>query len=58
MPIAKKTVPIPAFPPNTQPNKTTVISIIDRTDAIGFPVTLCKPVISPSRGPGPKLAGR
>ena len=58
MPTAKNMVPIPAFPPNSQPNKTTVISIMDRTQAIGFPVTLCKPVMSPSLGPGPKLAGK
>ena len=56
MPTAKKIVPNPIIPPNHQPIVKTVISIMLRTQAIGKPVTLCRPVIKPSLAPGPKFA--
>ena len=58
IPSAKTTVPIPTFPPRNQPASTTVSSMTARRGATGAPVTLCRPVINPSRGPGPKLATR
>ena len=56
MPKAKSNVPIPTVPPKYHPIDTTEISKNALTDAIGKFVFLCKPVIRPSLGPGPKLA--
>ena len=53
---AKNNVPIPTVPPKYHPIETTKISKNALTDAIGKLVFLCKPVIRPSLGPGPKLA--
>ncbi len=56
MATAKTTVPTPTTPPSAQPIATTVTSSAVRTSQIGWPVRACRPVISPSRGPGPKCA--
>ena len=58
IPNAKIMVPKPITPPNHQPIVSTVSSILLRTHAIGNFVTLCSPVIKPSRAPGPKFAMR
>lgn len=58
IPNAKRRVPNPTVPPKIHPVLTIIISINVLTQAIGLPVSLCKPVINPSRGPGPKLAIR
>ena len=51
-------VPNPTTPPNIDPTITANTSIPFLTQAIGAPVTRCKPVIYPSLGPVPKLAVR
>ena len=56
IPKANNRVPIPTVPPRYQPIETTDISKKARTDAIGKLVFLCRPVINPSLGPGPKFA--
>ena len=58
IPIANSKVPSPTTPPKSQPINTTVSSIPLRTQAMGRLEMLCKPVIKPSLGPGPKLAMR
>ena len=55
---ANNKVPNPTVPPNIQPENTTVISIVLLTIDIGRFVTFVSPVISPSLGPGPRLALR
>ena len=40
MPKANIIVPNPTVPPNFHPKKTTITSIVDLTNAIGFPVIL------------------
>jgi hypothetical protein len=44
---------MPTTPPSSQPTATTVTSMRVRTSRIERPVTRERPVISPSRGPGP-----
>ena len=58
MPKAKSRVPTPTTPPKHHPTATTVSSMALRTHAMGRFVLLCKPVINPSLGPGPRLAIR
>ena len=58
MPKAKSSVPTPTTPPKHHPTATTVSSMALRTHAMGRFVLLCKPVINPSLGPGPRLAIR
>ncbi len=53
---AKARVPTPTLPPSHQPSSSTLPSIRLRTFQIGQPVRACRPVIRPSRGPGPSLA--
>ena len=55
IPKANNKVPTPTVPPKYQPILTTEISKDALTAAIGRFVTYCKPIISPSRGPAPKL---
>ena len=55
-PNANNKVPMPTVPPRYQPVITTVISRKALTKAIGKLVFFCRPVISPSLGPGPKFA--
>ena len=56
MASAKTTVPMPTVPPNSQPTSSTVSSMPVRHSRIERPVTRARPVISPSRGPGPRCA--
>ena len=56
IPNAKRIVPIPATPPNTQPKVTTKTSIAVRTKASGKFEYFWRPVINPSLGPGPRFA--
>ena len=58
IPKANNTVPTPTVPPKYHPIETTDISKKALTDAMGRLVFFCKPVISPSLGPGPKFAIR
>src|SRR5690606_38196218 len=53
---AYSSVPTPTVPPSTKPVATTLISMTVRTRRTDSPVRWCSPVISPSRGPGPKRA--
>ncbi len=53
---AYTTVPTPTEPPSAKPVESTVTSTPVRISRIDRPVTRCRPVISPSRGPGPKRA--
>ncbi len=53
---AKARVPRPTLPPSHQPSSRTLPSIKLRTFQIGQPVRACRPVIRPSRGPGPRRA--
>jgi transcriptional regulator with XRE-family HTH domain len=53
---ANASVPKPTLPPSSQPITSTVTSIAMRTIQMGRPVRLCRPVIRPSRGPGPSWA--
>ena len=55
MPNANNNVPIPTVPPKYHPTLTTEISNVALTVAIGKLVNYCKPIISPSLGPAPKL---
>ncbi len=55
-PNANNNVPMPTVPPKYQPVITTEISRKALTKAIEKLVFFCKPVISPSLGPGPKFA--
>ena len=55
-PKAKIIVARPIVPPSIQPIEITVISKNTLTHAIGRFVTLWKPVIRPSLGPGPRFA--
>jgi hypothetical protein len=48
-------VPMPAVPPSATPVPRTVSSIAVRTARSEWP-RAARPVISPSRGPGPKRA--
>ncbi len=56
MATAYSRVPTPTVPPSTKPVTTTVISMAVRTRRTDTPVRRCRPVISPSRGPGPNRA--
>ena len=58
IPNANNKVPIPTVPPRYHPIDTTDISRNALTAAIGKFVFSCKPIISPSLGPGPKFATR
>jgi len=53
---ANSTVPTPTVPPSSQPIASTVSSMQTRTRRRERPVRRARPVISPSRGPGPKRA--
>ena len=53
---ANSTVPTPTVPPSSQPITSTVSSMQTRTRRRERPVRRARPVISPSRGPGPKRA--
>ena len=53
---AKATVPMPTVPPSSQPTASTVSSRQVRVSRMDRPVRRARPVISPSRGPGPKWA--
>ena len=55
---ANNKVPTPTVPPSIHPEKTTMISIVVLTIDIGKLVNFVNPVISPSLGPGPRLALR
>ncbi len=46
----------PTVPPSANPVATTATSRTVRTNRTERPVRRCRPVIRPSRGPGPKLA--
>jgi len=50
---AYKIVPRPTTPPISQPTTSTVSSMLVRTNRKLRPVRRTKPVIRPSRGPGP-----
>ena len=52
---ANTTVPAHRSPPRAHPVNSTLISITPLTRPMGFPLALCRPVIHPSRGPGPRL---
>ena len=54
--IAKIIVPNPNTPPSFQPISNAIISIVVLTLPIGMLVILWRPVIHPSRGPGPRFA--
>ena len=56
IPKANITVPIPTVPPKVHPAAITMNSRPLLTQAMGKSVTLCRPVIRPSLGPGPKFA--
>jgi hypothetical protein len=56
MASAYATVPTPTEPPSAKPTASTVTSIPVRTSLMDRPVRACRPVISPSRGPGPNRA--
>ena len=56
MATANSTVPMPTVPPSSQPTASTVSSMPVRHSRIERPLTRASPVISPSRGPGPKRA--
>ncbi len=47
---------MPTVPPSRKPAASTVSSIPVRTSRSDRPVRRCSPVMSPSRGPGPKAA--
>jgi len=51
---AKSAVPSPIRPPQAQPARRTETSIAVLTRPTGIPVLLCREVIQPSRGPGPR----
>jgi hypothetical protein len=53
---AKATVPTPTVPPSSHPVTRTVSSMPVRTTRTERPVRRTRPVISPSRGPGPNAA--
>ncbi|EPH46668.1 hypothetical protein STRAU_0282 [Streptomyces aurantiacus JA 4570] len=53
---AYSTVPAPTLPPSSQPTASTVTSIRVRTNRMERPVAPARPVIRPSRGPGPQRA--
>ncbi|MGH3202309.1 MAG: hypothetical protein ACRDP5_09730 [Streptosporangiaceae bacterium] len=48
-------MPTPTVPPSSQPTSSTVASIAVRTTRSEWP-RAAKPVINPSRGPGPRPA--
>ena len=52
---AYATVPMPTEPPSSTPATSTVTSIAVRTTRTEWP-RWARPVISPSRGPGPRPA--
>lgn len=54
--MANATVPTPTVPPSSHPTASTVSSRQVRVSRIDRPVRRASPVISPSRGPGPKWA--
>jgi len=56
MPNAYTTVPMPTDPPSSHPTVSTVTSITERTRRTDRPVRTTRPVIKPSRGPGPRPA--
>jgi hypothetical protein len=56
MPNAYSTVPTPTVPPSSQPAASTVASIDVRISRTESPVRMTRPVINPSRGPGPSAA--
>ncbi len=56
MDTANTSVPTPTEPPSSQPVPSTVTSMTVRTTRIEPPLRATKPVISPSRGPGPSRA--
>ncbi len=53
---ANSTVPTPTVPPSSHPIASTVSSMHTRTSRSERPVRRARPVISPSRGPGPNRA--
>ena len=53
---ANSTVPTPTVPPSSQPTASTATSMAVRVRRSDFPVRADRPVISPSRGPGPRPA--
>src|SRR5690606_1871192 len=53
---AKASVPMPTWPPSSQPTVSTVTSMPVRTIQSFQPQRLWMPVMSPSRGPGPSRA--
>src|SRR5690606_33997944 len=55
-PSANTTVPMPNTPPSAMPATSTLTSIPVRTSRIDQPVRRARPVINPSRGPGPSCA--
>lgn len=56
MDTAYRSVPTPTVPPRAKPVTTTTISTAVRIRRIERLVRRCRPVIRPSRGPGPKWA--
>src|SRR6476660_2958216 len=56
IPNAYKTVPTPTVPPSSHPTASTVASMQVLTSRTERPVRATRPVISPSRGPGPRPA--
>ncbi len=56
--IANRIVPKPKVPPRATPITSTETSNVILTLPMGTPVTLCRPVIHPSLGPGPRFAVR
>jgi hypothetical protein len=55
---ANRIVPNPKVPPRITPMISTETSSVILTLPIGTPVTLCRPVIHPSLGPGPRFEVR
>ena len=53
---ANRIVPNPKVPPSITPIISTETSKVILTLPIGTPDTLCRPVIHPSLGPGPRFA--
>ena len=53
MATAYNTVPTPTTPPSNHPTSSTVTSIDVRTTRMLRPVRRTRPVMRPSRGPGP-----
>ena len=51
---AYSTVTTPRVPPSSQPVTTTTTSMAVRIGPTGPPVRRTRPVMSPSRGPGPR----